>query len=159
MKFEGEITVDAPRPRVFEEMQTPAMLNRTIPNCQRVDEISDGRYRATIEEKISQLSLTMDTEIEITELRDPEFVEITITGSSKNGNTSAEGIGSFDLLEENGGDRTAIHYTLEINVSGKLASLGFKMLKHVVTSRIDQMVDNIETAFENGDTPETAAPE
>lgn len=148
MDFEGEITVAAPRTEVFEEMQKPEMLGRTMPNAESVEQIDEHTYKVFVAEKISRISLDLENEIEITNLREHDLVEVEISGTAPGTNTSARGTGTFELSEANGGEKTDVHYVMEIDVSGKLASIGFRMLKHVVTNRIDQMAENIKAVFE-----------
>lgn len=148
MDFEGEITVAAPRTEVFEEMQKPEMLGRTMPNCESVEQVGENTYKVLVSEKISKISLELENEIEITDLQEYDLVEVEINGTAPGTNTSARGTGTFELTEADGGSKTDIHYIMEIDVSGKLASIGFRMLKHVVTNRIDQMAENIKAVFE-----------
>lgn len=148
MDFDGEITVSAPRATVFQEMQRPEMLGRTMPNCESVEQIDEHTYKFTVAEKISKIKLDLENEIEITNLHEPDLVEVEISGNAPGTNTEARGNGRFELSETDDGQGTDIHYTMEIDVSGKLASIGFRMLKHVVTNRINQMADNIRSAFE-----------
>lgn len=155
MKVDGSITVDAPREEVFSEMQDPAMLGRAIPNCESVERIGDDEYEAIIEERIAGVTLRMSVDIALTELREPEYVEISLEADALGGNTGAEGTGSFDLSQADGGG-TEIDYVMDISVSGKLASLGFKMLNHVVSDRIGAMADNIEEIFEEADAAQSS---
>lgn len=148
MEFTGEVTVDAPRQVVFEEMQKPEMLQKTIPNCESVEKIGENKFKAIVDEKISKISMKLETEVELTELREPDFVAVSISGDAPGSSTSVAANGSFELEEANGGDKTLVHYTMDMEVSGKLASIGFRMIKHVVKKRIDEMVDNIQSAFE-----------
>ena len=148
MEFTGEVTVDAPRDVVFAQMQSPEMLRKTIPNCESVEKIGENKYKAIVDEKISKISMKLETEVELTELRDPDFVAVTISGDAPGSSTSVSANGTFELEEADGGERTLVRYTMNMEVSGKLASIGFRMIKHVVKKRIDEMVDNIQAAFE-----------
>lgn len=146
MEVTGQISVQAPRTVVFEEMQQPETLKRAIPNCESIERRGDDAYTAVIDERIANISIELDIDIEITALREPEFVEITISGEALGGNTGADGVGRFELSSTDQ-DGTTIDYEMDIAVSGKLASLGFKMLNHVVTNRIEMMAANIEEIF------------
>lgn len=147
MEIVGQITVPVSRPVVFEEMQKPETLERAIPNCESLEQRGEDVYHAVIDERIAGVSMKLELDIEITALREPEYVEIAIDGEALGGNTGAAGTGTFELSSIDD-DQTEIDYAMDISVSGKLASLGFKMLNHVVEKRVGQMGDNIEKLFE-----------
>tara|TARA_B110000263_G_C15198284_1_gene459424 strand:- start:24 stop:464 length:441 start_codon:yes stop_codon:yes gene_type:complete len=146
MEFEGNIHVPAPRNVVFTEMQKPEMIQKIIPNCKSVEQKDGDKYIAIIHEKISKISMEIETELELTEIREPDLVKLTISGDAPGSNTSIQGTGTFELSESGSG--TAVKYTMEIEVSGKLASIGFRMIKHVAKKRIDEIGTNLVEIFQ-----------
>lgn len=146
MEVEGEIDVDAPRETVVEEMQKAEVLEQVIPNCTRVDEVGEREYEAEVSERISMVSLDVEINVAILEFNPPESFVVSVDGTAPGGNTDVNADMEFDLSEADGGG-TLIDYEMDIEVSGKLASLGFRMLKSTVNKRIEQMADNVEAQF------------
>lgn len=143
---EERILVDVPRETVIEEMQKPEMLERTIPNCTNVDEIAEHEYRAEVSERISMMSLDMVLDIDVIRFNPPDDFAVAISGHGDESDTRVSAEANFELSEVDDG-RTAIDFEMDIDVSGKLASLGFRMIRSTVEERTDQMIENIEEAF------------
>ncbi|HII51741.1 MAG TPA: carbon monoxide dehydrogenase subunit G [Halobacteriales archaeon] len=146
MEFEGDILVPAERQFVFDEMQKPEMIQKILPNCESVEKVEDNKYVAVLNEKVSKISMKLETELELVEIREPDLVKLTITGEAPGSNTSVQGTATFELSEE--GQETRIQYTMDVEVSGKLASIGFRMIKHVAKKRIDEIGTNLQTVFQ-----------
>ena len=146
MEFEGDILVPAERQFVFDEMQKPEMIQKILPNCESVEKVEDNKYLAVLNEKVSKISMKLETELELVEIREPDLVKLTITGEAPGSNTSVQGTATFELSDE--GQETRIQYTMDVEVSGKLASIGFRMIKHVAKKRIDEIGSNLQTVFQ-----------
>ena len=146
MEFEGDILVPAERQFVFDEMQKPENIQKILPNCESVEQVENNKYVAVLNEKVSKISMKLETELELVEIREPDLVKITITGDAPGSNTSVQGTATFDLTAE--GQETRIQYTMDVEVSGKLASIGFRMIKHVAKKRIDEIGTNLQTVFQ-----------
>jgi len=143
---EERIVVDVPRETVIEEMQKPAMLERTIPNCSNVDEIAEHEYHAEVNERIAMMSLDMELDIDVIRFNPPDDFAVAISGHGDGSDTRVSAEANFDLSEVESG-KTAIDFEMDIDVSGKLASLGFRMIRSTVEQRTDEMIANIEEAF------------
>lgn len=149
---EERIVVDADRETVVEEMQKPEMLEQTIPNCQGVEEVGEREYEAAVTERISMVSLDLVLDVDVTEFNPPDNFAVSISGHGEGSDTRVNADGTFDLSETDDG-KTAIDFEMDIDVTGKLASLGFRMLRSTVEERTDQMIENIEDAFAGQSTP------
>ncbi|WP_254533257.1 SRPBCC family protein [Natrinema gelatinilyticum] len=146
MEIEDQITVNAPRDVVVEEMQEPEVLQEVLPNCEDVTQVDEQTYIAKVSERISMVSLDMEVDIEIEDYNPPESFTVAVDGTAPGSNTDVAADTYYGLSEaEDSG--TVIDYQMDIEVSGKLASLGFRMLKSTVNKRIDQMAENIEAQF------------
>ena len=88
MEFEGDILVPAERQFVFDEMQKPEMIQKILPNCESVEKVEDNKYVAVLNEKVSKISMKLETELELVEIREPDLVKLTITGEAPGSNTS-----------------------------------------------------------------------
>ncbi|RQH02483.1 CoxG family protein [Natrarchaeobius oligotrophus] len=145
MEIEETVTVPTARETVIEEMQRPEVLERVIPNCTGAEQTGDRSYRVEVSESISRVSLDLEVDLEITEFDPPNSFVVSVDGEAPGSNTQVQAEASY-VLEETG-DGTDIHQTMTIDVSGKLASLGFRMLRSTVNKRMQTMVDNVQAEF------------
>ena len=146
MEINGEIDVDAPRETVVTEMQRAEVLEEVIPHCTRCDEVGEREYEAELSKRISMVSVDLEINIGIEEFEPPESFVVAVDGTAPGGNTDVNADMAFDLSETDAGG-TFIDYEMDIEVSGKLASLGFRMLKSTVTKDIEKMANNVEEQF------------
>ena len=146
MEVDGEIEVDAPRETVIREMQEANVLEQVIPNCTNVEEVGTREYEAEVSEQISMVSLDMELNVSIEKFNPPDSFSVVLDGTAPGSNTDVNADMMFELSETDSSG-TLIDYEMDIEVSGKLASLGFRMLKSTVNKRIDQMADNVQKQF------------
>lgn len=147
MQTEDQITVDAPREVVIEEMQDPENIEVTLPvseaSVELVDELT---YKASLKETLSVMTLELDIDMEAVEFNPPDSFTIKLSGTGSEGGTTVEGHIEYTLTEVEGG-RTQIDQVMDLDVSGKLASLGLRILRSTVTKRTKQMAQNLEELF------------
>jgi len=146
MQIEETIAVPTDRETVIEEMQRPAVLERVIPNCTGVEQAGERQYRAEVSESVSRVSLDLTLDLDVTAYDPPDSFAVTVDGDAPGSNTRVEAEAQYDLEETP--DGTVIHKTMTIDVSGKLASLGVRMLRSTVDDRLQTMVANTKAEFE-----------
>ncbi|MEF8812451.1 MAG: SRPBCC domain-containing protein [Halovenus sp.] len=146
MQIDETITVPTDRETVIEQMQKPVVLERVIPNCTSVEQVGERQYRAEVSESVSRVSLDLELDLDVTEYDPPDSFTVTVSGDAPGSNTRVEAEARYDL--EDTPDDTVIDKTMTIDVSGKLASLGVRMLRSTVNDRLQTMVANTKAEFE-----------
>lgn len=121
MKMTGEQRIAAPRPKVWEALNDPAVLRQCIPGCQSLEKQADGRLTAVVAVKIGPIGARFAGAVTLSELDPPNAY--TITGEGQGGTVgSAKGGAKVRLAEDAGG--TLLSYEVEAQVGGRLAQLG-----------------------------------
>ncbi|MDE2302172.1 MAG: carbon monoxide dehydrogenase subunit G, partial [Sphingomonadales bacterium] len=121
MHMAGEQRVAAPRQRVWEALNDPAVLRAAIPGCQSLEKEGDLRFLATVEVKIGPIGARFKGDVSLSDL-DPARGYI-ITGQGSGGIAgSAKGHARVRLSDEPGG--TLVSYEVEAEVGGRMAQLG-----------------------------------
>ena len=146
MEVEHKIAVDANRDLIIAEMQRPEVLQEVLPNCEEVTQVSEQQYKAKISEQISMVSLDMEVDIEIVDFNPPDSFSVVVEGTAPKSNTEVAADTQYELTRADDGG-TVVDSHMDIEVSGKLASLGFRVLKSTVHKRTEQMANNIEEEF------------
>ncbi|HEV3013864.1 MAG TPA: SRPBCC domain-containing protein, partial [Actinomycetota bacterium] len=67
MRIAGNATLHAPVEAVYAALQDPRVLVRTIPGCERLEQVGDDAYKVAIKVKVGPMSMTYCGEVEITE--------------------------------------------------------------------------------------------
>jgi uncharacterized protein len=121
MKMTGDQKIAAPRQKVWEALNDPAVLRQCIPGCQSLEKEADGRLTAVVAIKIGPIGARFSGAVTLSELDPPNGY--TITGEGQGGTVgSAKGGANVRLTEDNGG--TLLSYEVEAQVGGRLAQLG-----------------------------------
>jgi 2-furoyl-CoA dehydrogenase large subunit len=121
---DGSAVVPDARERVFEMLLDPARLEHIIPGCHELAVAGANAYRADISLGAGPVRGRFAAEVRLTDLSPPHTA--TIEGRVIGPLGAASGIGHIRLSELPEGTRA--DYDYEIAVSGKVASVGGRML-------------------------------
>lgn len=143
MEFEGEFGVVTTPAETWEFLLDPDQLGSCIPNAHEIEVIDEDNFSAEVGVKVSHISVTFTTNIEIVE-RDPEtYLRVDITGEEKDSDGRMEAIGELKLEEFDGG--TKIWYRNSMDVTGRMMSLGSRIVKRVGKRQTDKTINNIQS--------------
>jgi 2-furoyl-CoA dehydrogenase large subunit len=121
----GTATVDAPREKLWAMLLDPQALLAVVPGAHGIEKASETRFRAEVTLGIGPVKGRYKAEIDLSDLDPPQAV--TLTGTAQGGLGFGRGVGRL-TLEELGPSRTALHYSYEANIGGKVASIGGRLL-------------------------------
>lgn len=153
--MEDDVTVAAPRDRLWQVIDDPEALKRVLPGCEELEMESPGRYRAVIRTKLPFLTLRAHGTAEVADVQRPGHMRIQITGKPLGL------VGSFtvsvpvDLTETDDGG-TRADYAIDLQLTGRLASFGAPILRSTVKGQVREMIANLERELAE---PEPTSPE
>ncbi|CAN7468279.1 carbon monoxide dehydrogenase subunit G [Phenylobacterium sp. LjRoot219] len=122
MNMSGEQRIAAPRQRVWEALNDPAVLKRCIPGCQSLEKEADDRLKATVEVKIGPIGARFNGAVTLTDLNPPNGY--TIVGEGQGGTVGFAKGGAKVRLADDGAGGTLLSYDVDAQVGGRLAQLG-----------------------------------
>ena len=124
MKLSGSYQINLEKQKVWEALNNPEILQKTIPGCEEFKKNSDTEFSATATNKIGPFNASFTGDIELKDLDPPNSYKITGSGNSPVG--FATGEASVELEDCDGG--TKLTYTVEANVGGKIAQVGSRLI-------------------------------
>ena len=124
MKLSGSYQINLEKQKVWEALNDPEILKKTIPGCEKFKKNSDTEFSATATNKIGPFNASFTGNIELKDLNPPHSYKISGSGNSPVGFASGEA--EVKLENENGG--TKLIYTVEANVGGKIAQVGSRLI-------------------------------
>src|SRR5436309_12429368 len=80
MKVEGEKQFDAPRGTVWQVLNDPARMAKTMPGVESFDVKDDRHWTANVKIPLGLGALRMSVLMEKTDEREPEFAKMAIKG-------------------------------------------------------------------------------
>ena len=112
MKLSGSYQINLGKQKVWEALNDPEILQKTIPGCEDFKKNSETEFTATATNKIGPFNASFTGDIELKDLDPPNSYKITGSGNSPVG--FANGEASVVLEDFEGG--TKLTYTVEANV-------------------------------------------
>ena len=124
MKLTGSYQINLEKQKVWEALNDPEILKKTIPGCEEFKKNSETEFTATATNKIGPFNASFSGDIELTDLDPPNSYKIIGSGNSLVG--FATGEASVKLEDSNEG--TKLTYVVEANVGGKIAQVGSRLI-------------------------------
>jgi 2-furoyl-CoA dehydrogenase large subunit len=125
LRGEGEALVSAPVERVWSMLLDPATLQAVIPGCHNVVKLSDTHFRTDVTVGIGPVKGRYRADVKLSDLDPPHAVTLGATAEGVLGFGGGEGRITLNPV---GSDGTAIRYTYEAAIGGKVASIGGRLL-------------------------------
>lgn len=124
MKLSGSYQINLEKQKVWEALNDPEILKKTIPGCEEFIKKSETEFTATATNKIGPFNASFTGDIELKNINAPNSYVIEGSGNSPVG--FASGSAQVKLEDSEGG--TKLTYEVEANVGGKIAQVGSRLI-------------------------------
>ena len=126
MLLKGDVTIRAPRKKVWDFLTDPNQIGQCVPGVEKIETIVPLRlYRGVVSVGLGSVKARFNGEVEIIELDEPNRAKLKAHGTATG--SMADAISEMSLSD--GTDNsTLVHWTADINVSGQLASLVSRLM-------------------------------
>jgi len=158
MRFENQFTVDAPIEQVWETVLDVERVAPTVPGAQVLERVSDDAYKVAIKVKVGPMSMTYRGEVEITE-RDEAAHRAVMKARAKESRGQGTADADVVMVLADGAGTTSATVTTDVQLSGKVATMGQGVLQDVSRRLVETFAGNLATMLEGGAAEEPAAPE
>ncbi len=139
LTMRGSVDLAATPERVYAVLLDPQALAKVIPGCHALTEVSTNRYSADVTVGVGFIKARYAAQIQLSNLNPP--TELSLGGSGVSALGSAEGSGLVHLEPIATGTRLSYDYT--VSVSGKVASVGGRMLEGAAKIILRQMFERL----------------
>lgn len=155
MKLEGEYLFDGPREAVWERIRDPQVLASALPGTQSMRQISEVEYEGKMNVRIGPVAGVFAGRVVVADEHPPESATLVVEGRGAPG--FVEGTGRVHLSEPTP-NKTLLSYDGELQIGGKLASVGQRLMDSVSKSIIRQGLESINAMLQAPAVPAPAAP-
>ena len=124
MKLSGTYQINLEKQKVWEALNDPEILKKSIPGCEEFKKNSETEFTATATNKIGPFNASFTGDIELKDLNPPNSYKIIGSGNYPVGFANGEAM--VTLEDFDGG--TKLNYVVEVNVGGKIAQLGSRLI-------------------------------
>ena len=138
MKLSGSYQINLEKQKVWEALNDPEILRKSIPGCEDFKKDSETEFTATATNKIGPFNASFTGNIELKEINAPHSYLIEGSGNSPVG--FASGGAKVKLEDSDGG--TKLIYEVEANVGGKIAQVGSRLIDMTAKKMADIFFGN-----------------
>ncbi|MGN6332759.1 MAG: SRPBCC family protein [Motilibacteraceae bacterium] len=129
MKVSGTARLAAPVDRVWAALNDPAVLVRTIPGCEQLEQVGPDSYRMTVTAGIASIKGTYLGDVVLTEQQPPSSFLLRASGSGAPGTVSA--VVRVQLVPDGEAGVTLLRYDADAVVGGPVGGVGQRVLAGV----------------------------
>jgi uncharacterized protein len=146
MKFQGNLVIARPVEKVWEFLWDVEKLSRCIPGCQNVKTLKEReKYELTVKDNVGPISVQFDLMADVKKMDPLQRIEVAMEGKDfKSGGVRQ----TMALALTPKGDETEIAFETDVNVFGRLGTLGYPFVKKKAEAVIKEFGDNVKGAIE-----------
>lgn len=134
MQIHGTHTFKAPQQVVWDALQDPVLLSTALPGGEQLEKLNENEYKAAMNVRVGPVQGKFEGKIELGEINAPTSYRMKVSGQGAPGFVNGEG---HVQLEASGAD-TLMHYTGDVQVGGKIAGVGQRLIDSTAKSIIRQ---------------------
>ena len=132
MRLAGEFSFEAPQDAVWTALMDPEVLRAALPGTDRLDRIDETNFAASWRVRLGPIRGSFAGSIVLSDVQPPVSYHMTATGKGPVGVVTGEA--DFHLRAE--GAATVLEYELESRISGRLASIGQRLVESSMRSLV-----------------------
>ena len=133
MKLAGSYALNVKKEVVWKALNDPEILKKCIPGCDVFEKESNTVFNATATNQIGPMNATFSGKLSLSNIQENQSYKLSGEGQSSVG--FVNGIADVKLAEENG--LTILNYEVDVNVGGKVAQLGSRLINGVAKKMSD----------------------
>ncbi len=154
MLIESEFTFDFPPEVVYEGLLDPDVLASALPGTDRLELVGEDRYEGEMEASVGPVTAArFSVVVELKEKVRPESFDMHVDGKGKAGFVS--GIAKVAFEGTDGG--TVMKYRADLQVGGRVASVGQRLLESVGKMMSKQGLEAVNRSITERQAPEPVA--
>jgi carbon monoxide dehydrogenase subunit G len=145
VKIEGEYLFNGEKEAVWEVVHDPEILATALPGTKSLKEVNQNEYEGEMNIRVGPVGGLFSGKLVISNEIPPDSCTLSVDG--RGGQGFANGTGNVTLIEQDDG-KTLMKYDGEVQIGGKLAGVGQRMLDTASKSIIRQGLEALNSAVE-----------
>ena len=149
MELSGDVSINAPRQRVWAALNDPQVLARCIEGVETLERVSGDageRFVGKMNAKVGPVRASFSGQVTLTDVKPPE--SYVLVGEGKGGVAGfAKGEAAVQLAEPTPGT-TMLSYQVRSSVGGKLAQLGARLIEGTAKGYAESFFTRLKTEVE-----------
>ncbi|TMQ00946.1 MAG: carbon monoxide dehydrogenase subunit G [Verrucomicrobia bacterium] len=144
MTIQGTHDLARPPAQVFEALNDPAILQETIPGCEKLEKTAADEYSAQLKIGIAAVKGSYAGKVRLSDQQPPNRFTLHLEGKGAQG--FVKGTARVELKEKDQG--TELRYTADVQVGGLIAAVGSRMIEAAAKKMADDFFQRFSTALQ-----------
>jgi uncharacterized protein len=145
LRLTGERSFEAPRQTVWQVLNSPESMAKTMPGVESFDVHDDRHWTANVKIPLGLGGLRMKINFEKTEERELEYAALSAKGQGVGAFMNMQT--SFELAEQ-GPAATAMKWTADVSIAGPVGSMGQRVIQPIVNQQVSHVLTALEKQVE-----------
>jgi carbon monoxide dehydrogenase subunit G len=154
VNLDGSAVLHGSPDEVWAVITDPAVLARTIPGCESLEQTGDDEYRMNVSVGVGAIRGTYAGEVRLADQRRPSSYVMHASGAGAPGQVRA----TVTINLEPNDEGTALTYSADAVVGGPVAGVGQRMITGVAKRMASQFFKAIDDELTGAAVPAAAAP-
>lgn len=169
MKVQGEHLFKGTPQQVWDLFRDTEVMSAALPGTRKMELVEENKYQAVMNVRVGPVAGEFSGELLISEENFPHSYTMTVEGRGKPG--FLKGVGDV-ILKEQGENQTLMEYAGDVQIGGRLAAVGqrlidtvsksiisaaFETLDNVLAERVAAAEENREVSYEKASESDYAA--
>lgn len=146
MKIAGSFAIIAAKQQVWDLFMDPRQLAGCVPGCDNIAVVSPTRYEADMTIKVQFMTIKFKASGELKEATPGEQIDVEMTGQP----IALAGLFRSRLtvrLSDIEGSKTLVNYDMDLQMTGRLASLGEILMRGTIQKSAEEFAANVQSLF------------
>jgi len=154
VNLDGSAVLSASPEQVWSVITDPAVLARTIPGCETLEQVGDDEYKMNVSVGVGAIRGTYAGEVKLSDKQHPTSYVMHASGAGAPGNARAQ---VTINLEPADGGKTNLTYSADAVIGGPVAGVGQRMITGVAKRMAGQFFKAIDAELTGTAAPAAAA--
>ncbi len=144
MKVEGEHLFNGTRQQVWDLFRDTEVMAAALPGTKKMELVGENTYEAVMNVRVGPVAGEFSGQLVISNEDHPNSYTMTVDGQGKPG--FLKGVGDV-ILKDPGENQTLMEYTGEVQIGGRLAAVGQRLIDTVAKSIISQAFETLDKSL------------
>ncbi len=154
--FGGIQDLPATPAQVWRHLLDPVHLQASIPGCESLVQTRSDAYEATVKVGLGPLSVRFKSDVLLRDQMPPQSLTLVFQGSAGN---LGSGQGTAQVrLESVGTGQTRLHWWVQVQLSGRLAQFGNRLVEATSRKLSGEFFDRFSRSLQTGGTYRVSSP-
>lgn len=140
IELDGKTQYLAERELLWDMILNPEVLARIVPGCDKLDIVNENEYEGQMRIKVGPMDGVFRGTVVLSDLQPPESFHLVVNGRGPSGIVQGEG----EVRLEAAGNGTEFSYSGQGQISGRMASVGQRVMTSSAKAVIKQSLENLD---------------